>query len=225
MAFVASNFYNKTSMPPGFASYTYKSDTDVRATVEAAGYFNNTDDLQNLAVDDIIKVIGDQGGYSLYVASITAGAVTTGVLPVGSAPVAVGTSLTLTKLAHDGLTVVFDDAAGSTITLPAATGSGAKFRCVVSVLATSNSHILQCVGTDMMQGACGIVDVDTADATIQFAAEAADAFDTVTMNRTTSGLAAIGDWVEVEDVVSGVWAVRGVIRASGVVVTPFSSVV
>jgi hypothetical protein len=77
----------------------------------------------------------------------------------------------------------------------------------------------------MMQGALGIVDTDTADATIQFAALVGDTFDTVTMNRGTTGLAAPGDYVEVEDIKAGIWSVRGVIRASGTVATPFSSAV
>lgn len=225
MAFSVSNFYNRTGMPPGFAAYTYKSDTDTQATVAAAGYFNNTDDNVNLAADDRIEVTGTQGGYELTVVSISSGAVTTGVVPSGAVPVAAGATLSLTKATHDGRTIAFDTAAGSIITLPASTGGGARFRCVVSVLATTNSHILQCVGTDMMQGACGIVDTDTGDATIQFAALVGDTFDTVTMNRTTSGLAAPGDYVEVEDIIAGVWAIRGVIRASGVVITPFSSAV
>lgn len=225
MAYSAANLYNRDSMPPGFASYFYKSDTDTQATVSAAGYFNNTDDNLNLAADDKIKVTGDQGGYELKVISVSSGSVTTGVAPRGAVPVAAGGTLSLTQATHDGRTIVFDTAAGSVLTLPASTGGGAKFRCVVSVLATSNSHVLQCVGTDMMQGACGIVDTDTGDATIQFAALVGDTFDTVTMNRTTTGLAAPGDWVEVEDVIAGVWAIRGVIRANGTVATPFSSAV
>lgn len=144
---------------------------------------------------------------------------------VSSRLVAGGSTLALTEALHDGKTILFDTATGTVLTLPASTGSGAKFPCLVSVLATSNDHIVQCVGTDMMQGACGIIDTDTADATIQFAALVGDAFDTITMNRTTTGLAAPGDWVELVDVVAGVWAVRGIIRASGIVATPFSSVV
>lgn len=225
MAFTVANLYNLNSMPPGFGEYIYKSDTDIRATVETAGYFNNDDDIINLASDDIIHVTGDQGGYSLSVASLSSGSVTTIAVVGGSAPVPAGATLSLTKAAHDGRTIVFDTAAGSVITLPAATGSGAKFRCVVSVLATTNSHVLQCVGDDMMQGACGIVDTDSADATIQFAALVGDTFDTITMNRTTTGLGAPGDYVEVEDIIADIWAVRGVIRASGTVATPFSSAV
>ncbi len=137
--------------------------------------------------------------------------------------VAAGSALSLTVAEHDGKTVLFDTATGSVITLPAATGTGARFRCVVSVLATSNAHVLQVVGTDIMQGSIGIIDTDTSDATVFFATETTS--DTVTFNRTTSGLAAPGDYVEVEDVATGVWAVRGVAQASGVVITPFSAAV
>lgn len=146
-------------------------------------------------------------------------------LDVSARLIAGGGTLSLTQLLHDGKTVLFDTAAGSVLTLPASSGSGMRIRAVVSVLATSNAHVIQCVGTDMMQGAVGIIDTDTSDATIQFAAIVGDTFDTITMNRTTTGLAAPGDWVELEDVVSGVWAVRGLIRASGSVATPFSSAV
>ncbi|MCK5609076.1 hypothetical protein KAR91_44790 [Candidatus Pacearchaeota archaeon] len=225
MAFETANLVNVYSGPNGFGLYIYKSDTDARAVVAAAGYFNNSDDDQVLTVDDRIIVTGDEGGYELAVVSLSSGAVTTGEASIGSVPVPAGGTLTLTRADHNGKTIVFDTAAGSVITLPAATGTGMKFRCVVSVLATSNSHVLKCVGTDMMQGACGIIDTDTSDATIQFAALVGDTFDTITMNRTTTGLAAPGDYVEVEDIIAGVWAVRGLIRADGSVATPFSSAV
>jgi hypothetical protein len=225
MAYSGANLYNTGAGYPGQAIYNYKSDTDTRATVAAAGYFNNTDDNLNLTVDDIIIVTGDQGGYELIVVSISSGAVTTGESVRSSVPVAGGATITLTKATHDGKTIAFDTAAGTVMTLPAATGTGAKFRCMATVLCTSNSHVLQCVGTDKMQGAVGIVDSDTGDATIQFAALVGDAFDTVTMNRTTTGLGAPGDYVEVEDIVSGVWAINGTILASGTVATPFSSAV
>ncbi len=137
--------------------------------------------------------------------------------------IAAGGTLTITQALHHGKTILWDTAAGSILTLPAATGTGMKIRCVVSVLATSNDHSVLCVGSDMMQGAVGIIDTDTSDATIQFAALVGDTFDAITMNRTTTGLAAPGDWVELEDIISGIWAVRGLIRASGSVATPFTS--
>ena len=140
--------------------------------------------------------------------------------------VAGGGTLTLTEALHDGKTVLWDTAAGSVFTLPTAAGTGAKFRCVVSVTATSNSHVVKAAAAaDVFYGSITMIDTDTADATLAFAAEAADAFDTITLNRTTTGLAAIGDWVELQDVGTNKWAVTGVVRGSGAVATPFTSAV
>ena len=77
MAFSKANLYNVNGMPPGFAEYVYKSDTDDSETILASGYFNNIDDDQNFASDDEIKVIGDQGFYTLRVDTVSGGTVTT----------------------------------------------------------------------------------------------------------------------------------------------------
>ena len=122
--------------------------------------------------------------------------------------------------------VAFDTAAGTTITLPPATGSGRMYRFMVTVTATSNSHILQCASAaDEFNGSLTSIDVDTADATLGFAAQDADGFDTITFNRTTSGLAEVGDYIEVQDILAGRYHVHGVFRANGTVVTPFSAAV
>lgn len=201
--------------------FFYINTADTLATILASGYFNSVSN--DLDANYTVYVRGSDGDALVKLVRDSTGLILTAESTV--LPVAGGAALSLTTALHNNKTILFDTAAGTVLTLPASTGNGAKFRCVVSVLATSNSHILQCVGTDMMQGACGIIDTDTADATIQFAALVGDTFDTITMNRTTTGLAAPGDWVEVEDVVAGVWAVRGLIRASGAVATPFSSAV
>jgi len=86
MAFTTANLYNVDGMPPGSAHYRYKSDTDTRETVMASGYFNNTDDNQNFAADDMIFVTGNQGGYCLRVDTVSSGVVTT-ELGAGSGPV------------------------------------------------------------------------------------------------------------------------------------------
>jgi len=144
-------------------------------------------------------------------------------LDASSRLVSAGSALTLTQAQHDGKTILFDTATGSALTLPAATGSGMRIRCVVSVTATSGSHSIACVGTDEFAGSLTSIDVDSTDATLAWAAEAADNFDTVTFNRSTTGLAAVGDWVELEDIVSGSWNITGVFRANGTVATPFSA--
>lgn len=146
-----------------------------------------------------------------------------GVADASSRLVAGGATLTLTQLLHDGKTVLFDSLAGTELTLPAATGSGMKLRLLVSVTATSSNHKVSCVGTDEFVGSLTSIDVDTSDATLAFAAEAGDDMDVITFNRTTTGLAAIGDWIELEDLIAGSWAVTGVYRANGTVATPFSS--
>ena len=140
------------------------------------------------------------------------------VADVSTRLVAGGATLTLTQALHDGKTVLWDTLAGTILTLPAATGTGMKLRLVVSVTATSNDHSVACVGTDEFNGSLLSIDVDTSDASLAFAAEEGDDFDVITFNRTTTGLAAVG-----EDVASGVWAVTGVYRANGTVVTPFTS--
>lgn len=145
------------------------------------------------------------------------------VADVSTRLVAGGSTLTLTAAAHDGKTILLDTAAGTTITVPAASGTGSRYRFVVSVTATSNNHIVQSATADIWYGSIGMIDTDTADATLFFAAEAADAFDKVTFNRTTTGLAAIGDWIELEDIGTNKYAVTGIVRGSGTVATPFGA--
>jgi hypothetical protein len=92
MAFTNAQLVNIYSGPNGYGVYVYKSDTDTRETVMASGYFNNSDDDLALAVDDMIFVTGDQGGYCLRVDSISSGAVNT-ELGAGSGPIYVRGSI------------------------------------------------------------------------------------------------------------------------------------
>lgn len=144
------------------------------------------------------------------------------VLSSVTTPVAAGATLTLTS-ADSEKTIALDTAAGSIVTLPAATATGAKFRFVVTVTATTNSHIVK-VGnaTDEFRGYV-IQDSDTATAPNTW--WAADNDDTITFNRSTTGLAAQGEVIEVEDLVAGHWFVRGYSQASGTEATPFSATV
>jgi hypothetical protein len=140
-----------------------------------------------------------------------------------SAQVAAGSTLTLTNAVHSGKTIKLDTLTGSVVTLPAATGSGARFRFRVSVLATSNSHIVKVANsTDVMQGFVFTVD-DTGDNACGFFAGATA--DTITLNRTTTGSVSLGEWIEVEDIAAGFFHVRGFISNSGTPATPFSATV
>lgn len=138
--------------------------------------------------------------------------------------VAAGATKTLGPLDHDK-TIRLDTLAGSIVTLPAALGRGLRINAVVTVLATSNSHIIK-VGntTDVMRGLVLGSRVDSGNAVLGFAAGATD--DTITLNRTTTGSVTLGEWLEFYDIAAGVWHVKGLLSATGAAfATPFSATV
>ena len=128
-------------------------------------------------------------------------------------------TLTVTAADYNGQTINLSRAAGITVTLPAATGSNAVYRFVVSTTVTSNSYKIQVANaTDVMNGNLLVSGATgTTFGTLP-------ASDTITMNgSTTGGLA--GSYVQVTDIASGVFLVSGALIGSGVVVTPFSAAV
>ncbi|MHC5112436.1 MAG: hypothetical protein ACYTHJ_21465 [Planctomycetota bacterium] len=133
-----------------------------------------------------------------------------------------GASLTLTAAAHDGKIIALDAASGTAITLPAATGTGAKFTLIVTATVTSNTSTIACAGTDEFHGVVYQVDTDTSDTVAAYPALAADNFDVITMDGTTTG-GLSGDRYEVVDIASGVWSLQGWQNASGTVATPLSA--
>jgi hypothetical protein len=140
--------------------------------------------------------------------------------------VAGGATLSVTEALHDSKTVLLDTAAGTIITLPASTGGGARFRFLVSVIATSNSHKIQVANaSDTMTGAILAVSDDAGFPVKGYTADATAGADTITLNRTTTGSTIKGEWVEVEDYAVNKWAVRGMIAATGTEATPFSAAV
>lgn len=150
-------------------------------------------------------------------------------LESGSAPVlptstqAAGGTLTLTVASHAGRPILLDTAAGSVVTLPAATGTQAEFEFITSVIATSNSHIVKVANaTDVMSGA--LATVDNADGTCTMFGTVA-ASDTITLNRTTTGSVKIGERFFLKDVKAGYWSVNGTVIATGTEASPFSATV
>lgn len=152
--------------------------------------------------------------------------VTDGAALAAFAPVAAtAATLTVTRLAHANRTIVMDKSGGITITLPAATGTGDKYRFVVGSVSTTGYVIKSVVGTDLMEGIIiGASTTDSAtDAARTWLSGATD--DTVTLNGTTTGGVAVGDWVEFEDLTATGWFVRGMVTQSGSEATPFSDTV
>lgn len=118
-----------------------------------------------------------------------------------------GTALAVTEADHDSKIIKLDHtAAASTCTLPAATGSGARFKFIVTAVNTNN-HLIKVVGDDVMKGVVVSLDNDSNAATA-YAASGTD--DTITLNGTTTG-GQIGDWIELVDIAADTWAVSGAV--------------
>jgi len=146
------------------------------------------------------------------------------VADVSTRIVSLAVSTAITLAAHEGKTIVMSGAgAARTFTLPAATGSGARYRFVVGEVNTSGYLIKSVVGTDLMKGVILGDDGGGLTTALVWAAGATD--DTITLNGTTTGGVSIGDWVELEDITATAWAVRGVVQQSGSEATPFSDTV
>lgn len=144
----------------------------------------------------------------------------------GGGVTAAGSTKTLTAADHGGRTILLDTAAGSVVTLPAASGSGVKFRFLVSVIATSNSHKVQVANaSDTMTGMVLAVSDDAGFPVKGYTADATAGADTITLNRTTTGSTVKGEWILVEDYAANKWAVSGVIASTGTEATPFSAAV
>ena len=156
--------------------------------------------------------------------------VPTRIAAVGSGKyVAAGAAIALTVKDHAGKTIKLDTLTGSVATLPAATGSGARFKLLVTVVPTSNSHKLQVANAnDFMIGSIMGISDDPATVKGWIAANSgtvATNSDTVTLNRSTSGGVSVGEWIEVEDVAANTWEIGGNITQTGAEITPFSAAV
>lgn len=117
----------------------------------------------------------------------------------------------------------FNALAGTTFTLPAATGSGTRLMFYVNTLATSLSHILQT--NPLTDFFIGIISGMNNSTGAQVAFAAASTSNTITLNRAGTGSVTKGEWIEVIDVAAGLWLVRGMLSASGAAfTTPFSHV-
>ena len=111
--------------------------------------------------------------------------------------------------------------AAATFTLPAATGSGATYHFIVSVVNTSN-YVIQVTGDDTIDGSV-ILHQDSASSVVSFNTAATS--DTITLNGTTKGGVSIGDELTLIDSASNQYTVKGVLTASGTEATPFSAAV
>jgi hypothetical protein len=137
------------------------------------------------------------------------------------APKAVTASRAITPSDADTIISV-DAAAGLTLTLPAATGSGYVYRVFIKTTVTSNNVIIQVAdATDVMQGLIMCAQ-DAADTIVGW--ESASTSDTITLNGTTKG-GVRGDYFEFTDIDTDLYRVTGIMSGTGTEVTPYSAAV
>lgn len=128
-------------------------------------------------------------------------------------------TLTFDPLIHDGRVITLNRAAGVTVTLPAATGSGVRGLFRVGTTVTSNQYRINVTGNDAFFGQINVSDSD--DNTDLLFRAGADA-DQINLNGSTQG-GLKGDWIEVEDIAADVWFVRGATAGNGSPATPFAT--
>lgn len=129
-------------------------------------------------------------------------------------------TLAVAEATHEGKTVTLNRAGGIAVSLPAATGSGARYRFVVGTTFTTAGTI-KVTGDDTMCGNA-ILAQDAADTAVMF--EAGATADTITMDGTTTG-GLKGAFATCEDIAADLWAVHYVSAATGSEATPFSATV
>jgi hypothetical protein len=136
-----------------------------------------------------------------------AGNVAAGTASFGN--VLAGAALTLSATLHEGLSVAMDQATGSTITLPTATGNGNYFDVYVSTSVTSNNHIFKTNGTDTLVGTLSVNSTATSAAVgLQGTNK------TLTFSPTTTG-GLKGGWIHAIDIAPNIWFVEANMIATG----------
>lgn len=138
---------------------------------------------------------------------------------LGAVTVAAST-VTVTRDAHAGVPIVLNRAAGVTATLPAATGSGARYEFILAADASGNQIVQVANSSDTMMGVAYLGN-DSAGASCFYTA---DSSDTITLNGSTKG-GLKGARVIADDIAANVWAVLVYSEASGIEATPFSAAV
>jgi len=198
-----------TNLTAGEANFTLCEATTLR-----------TDALQNDTSDGDLA-ISTQGTGAVTVASQLT--LTGSFLPAIHTFVATD-AVTITE--HAGRTLLLGEVGGNaalTLTLPAATGTGAVYKFIVSVTNTSNYKIQVADATDTIDGIMLYLDED-GTAITGFPTVAAS--DTITLNGGTTG-GIVGDYLELIDIATNQYHVRGVMRvaAGANPATPFTAAV
>lgn len=134
-------------------------------------------------------------------------------------------SLTASKTldASDAGTVLLvNAAAGLTLTLPAASGTGRMFKVVIGTTVTSNSVVIQVANADDVMTGLALSAADGGNSVNGW--ETAATSDTITLDGSTTG-GIKGDVIELIDAADNTWSVQARTSSTGTEATPFSAAV
>ena len=131
-------------------------------------------------------------------------------------------SLAITTAAERVILVNTNSTVANTVTLPLATGSGAKITVINNIAQTQGSVVVAANGTtNTLKGVAYMVNATITNNAQAFFTSATS--DKVTFNLTTTGGATGGDIVEAWDTATGVWTVQVRSATNGTAATPFSA--
>ena len=133
---------------------------------------------------------------------------------------AAAATLTVTAAKHSGKIITLNLAAGIAVTLPAATGSGDRYRFIIKTTFTGAATI-KVVTDDVMQG-YALLAQDGGATSVMF--ETAVDSDTISFDGSTTG-GLVGTEVELIDYSADRWFAKVVGAATGTEATPFSATV
>lgn len=144
------------------------------------------------------------------------------VKSITQAPYRIAADVTITEEAYAGRLGYFEVAAGAIVTLPRATGSGAKYEFFCKTTITSNGMVIKVANADDVMQGIAYVAQDGGDTIVAF--EAGSTADTFTGNGSTTG-GIRGDRVALQDVAPGLFSVTAWLSATGTEASPFSAAV
>jgi hypothetical protein len=186
-----------------------------------------------MAQNTYIPRLGEDADFANVTASgtlaVTGNTTLTGALAVtggvsGGVATGLGTTLAVTAAAHAGKTIAFGKTDGTTVTLPAATGTGNVYRFVIAVTATSGANIIKVANaTDVMNGSVCLQQDTDADGTLKmWRADAGD--DTMTFAGAAGTGGIVGGHITCTDYAAGFWSCQAFTQSGGgSEVTPFSA--
>ncbi len=169
-----------------------------------------------------LTITSSTGTLTIPASVVVTGPATSGTVALINPPPQAGGSTLPVTAAMSGKTIKLDTAAGTVATLPAATGTGNKYKFFCTTTTTSGAHKILAVGSDYL---IGNINGTATTALTAFHALVGDTFQSLQMpfagSQPSGGIQ--GDWFEFEDVAAAKWAVRGQFTSGTSPTTPFNT--